>query len=71
MGSRTRLKVSVLARTCPTGKILYERQLEAQIQAERMMELGQVDPGCHVETYACAECRGYHVGNRFIVFPDD
>ncbi len=67
----TRMRQRRIERTCETGKFCYETKRQADLIAERMMEAGAVDPGCHVEAYPCPHCRGFHVGNRKIVFPKD
>lgn len=53
---------------CSTRKIGWETKDAAHDVAERMMLVGDVEPGCHITPYHCAECGRWHVGNRRIVF---
>lgn len=67
----TRWHTRRAVRTCATGKVCHESMAEARIAAERAMEAGEVDPGCHVEPFLCSSCHAYHTGNRRIVFRDE
>jgi hypothetical protein len=67
---QTRLKINV-ARVeyikCDTRKKGYATKGEALDAAELMMELGQVNAGCHMTPYLCPFCQEFHVSNRVIV----
>ncbi len=64
----TRWSVNPLRVThCESQKMGYDSYDEALTAAERMMELGHVNPGCHITPYECDRCSSWHVGNRVIV----
>lgn len=67
----TRLRMKSIVPTCASGKFCYETIETAALTAERMMEIGDVDAGCHVEPYPCRQCHRFHVGNRKIVFTEE
>lgn len=52
---------------CPSYKASYQTYEEALDEAERLMELGRVSPGCHITPYQCDECGHWHNGNRVII----
>jgi hypothetical protein len=53
--------------TCETQKQTYVDKADALDAAERLMEQGKVDPGCHLTPYTCARCGAWHIYNRRIV----
>lgn len=66
--SPTRLHVDPLtARLCESLKACHRTKAEALDVAEKMMERGQVKPGCHITPYLCRDCGHWHVRNRVIV----
>lgn len=71
MGSsptRQRIKVAGSGfRRCESQKVGYATRDEALTVAERMMDMGKVNPGCHITPYLCGECGEWHVANRVIV----
>lgn len=67
----TRMRITPPARACATGKVCHETEAAAKVEAERKMDLGHVDPGCHLQAYKCGACHCWHVGNRVVVFRDD
>jgi hypothetical protein len=72
MGTSTALRMHDVEPTCLSGKICYETYLQAQVQAERAMQRGEVWPGCHVHAYRCDRCARFHIGNVAITFgPED
>jgi hypothetical protein len=75
MGTQTRMSFSVLQvqATCRTGKLCYETMVQAEVAADRQMQRGEVDQGCHVRAYRCVEgdCHRFHIGNLRITFPKD
>jgi hypothetical protein len=66
----TRLHVTTPDRVCTSGKECLTRG-QADVRADRMMDAGEVQPGCHVMAYECKQCHCWHVGNKFIVFPKE
>ena len=70
MASRpTRLRVPLdrWYRRCPSQKVCFDTKAQALDAAERLMEKGEVNPGCHMTPYLCDECQRWHVANRRIV----
>ena len=68
----TRLAVNLnTARRCTSQKLGFATKDEALDTAERMMERGAVNPGCHITPYECRDCRQWHVYNRRIVWSSD
>ena len=68
--SPTRLHVDVNSsgfRKCESQKIGYATKEKALDVAEQMMELGKVNPGCHITPYECETCGEWHVANRVII----
>lgn len=67
--SATRYHVSLrtLWRTCETHKVTYTTRDEALQGAERGMDAGLVEVGCHLTPYACDRCGHWHIRNRQIV----
>lgn len=56
---------------CLSGKYCFRTRAEAIDGAERLMDLGKVNPGCHLKPYLHAQpegCGYWHVGNEYIVF---
>lgn len=72
MASRpSRLRINLrqqLPRKCESRKFCYPTKDEALDGAERLMELGRVNPGCHIMPYQCSICGAWHVANQRIVF---
>jgi len=52
---------------CLSRKVGYPTKPAALDAAERLMEQGRVDPGCHITPYLCDDCGDWHVYNRRIV----
>ena len=67
--TRLRLPVSRLAVTCESLKVSYITYDAAWDAAERAMDKGLVEPGCHLTPYRCEQCGTWHVRNRRIVWP--
>lgn len=65
--TRNHLDLTRLRRRCETFKVTYETRQDALEGAERGMEAGSVDPGCHLTPYLCERCGHWHVRNRRIV----
>ena len=67
--SPTRLSVPLDSdfRRCESQKIGFGSYDSALDAAERMMDAGRVDPGCHITPYLCDRCSEWHVANRVIV----
>ncbi len=65
--TRLSLRTDKLDVTCETGKVSYATRDRALDGAERAMEAGRVDPGCHLTPYLCGDCGDWHVRNRRIV----
>lgn len=66
-GRYTRKRINVAKdyfSRCRTLKIGYPTKGEAFDVAESMMEVGRVNPGCHITAYLCKECQQWHVWNR-------
>lgn len=66
----TRLHVSTRGsgfRKCISQKVGYLDYAGALDAAELMMELGKVNPGCHITPYPCEDCGEWHVANKVIV----
>ena len=55
-------------RLCASGKVTFLSYADALDAAERLMELGIVEPGCHMTPYECEDCGRWHVFNRRIVW---
>lgn len=53
---------------CDSRKISYRDKEAALDAAERLMDEGRVQPGCHLTPYLCEECQSWHIANRKIVF---
>lgn len=53
---------------CTSQKVSARSYGEALSMAERMMNRGAVNPGCHITPYLCEECGEFHVWNKPIVF---
>lgn len=56
---------------CESRKVSYPDRADALDAAERLMDQGRVNPGCHLTPYRCPDCRRWHLFNRTIVFVDD
>jgi hypothetical protein len=59
---------AVATHGCPTGKVGYLTRAQAFETAEWRMQLGQVNPGCHLTPIECPDCGLWHVYNRRIHF---
>lgn len=72
MASRaTRLHINLrqqLPIKCDSRKVGLPTKDAALNLAERLMDQGKVDPGCHITPYLCDRCGEWHVTNRRIVF---
>lgn len=67
--TRQHLNVAVArAYACVTLKHGHPTRDEALDAAEKMMDAGRVDPGCHLTPYRCDDCGAWHIRNRRIVF---
>lgn len=67
----TRHRVKRPHRVCPSGKDCFDSRDEAHTVAERLMDLGKVNRGCHVMPYRCVDCGAWHVGNQVVTFKSD
>ena len=65
--TRQRLDPNRLERKCETQKVGYRTRAAALTAAERMMDAGRVQPGCHITPYLCRSCGEYHNANKVIV----
>ncbi len=71
--TRGHVRVDRLEYQCPTHKKGYPTRELALDGCEHAMDLGMVQPGCHLTPYKCPDCSGWHITNRRIVFvaPED
>ena len=66
--SRLRVPLDVAqAHRCESRKFGYRDKADSLDGAVRLMELGRVDPGCHITPYLCSLCGDWHVYNRRII----
>ena len=71
--SPTRMRMSpdhVLIHRCESRKVAYRTKARALDAAEKLMEAGRVEPGCHITPYECELCGEWHVYNRRVVSRD-
>ncbi len=71
--TRQKVRVDRLMRKCATFKVGYRTRNDGLDAAERGMEAGRVEAGCHLMPYECERCGEWHIRNQRIVFvaPDD
>jgi hypothetical protein len=69
--TRQRHKGDVVERYCVTGKRCHPSHESAFAEAERMMSVGHVSPGCHQTPARCTDCGRWHVYNRVIIFRNE
>jgi hypothetical protein len=65
--TRWHLDPARIYRRCVSQKVSFRTRQDALDRAERQMEAGQVNPGCHIVPYECPDCGQWHLTNRIIV----